>query len=252
MTVTRGLYIDIKTRSVCDHRKADPRAYAENWSTDIWVAGYAIGQGEVKLWHPDDPVPEDLTQAISSGLPIISYDAPLVRALFVNIMGPRHGWPIPPLTQWICMAAMAATMDLPTGLDDAAKVMGIAERKDNEARSLIRRMTRPRSRTPQLCAICGKMTCDHHKMFKTSLAWCDDHEDRARLDAYCVQDVRIARALFPLLRPLSQSAREAWLRDQITYERDKGFDWSPSEPIASSVGGRPARPRAPQRKQPRR
>ena len=68
------------------------------------------------------------------------------------------------------------------------------------------------------------MTCDHDKMFKTSLAWWDAAEDRARLDSYCVQDVRTARALFPLLRPLSQSAREAWLRDQITYERGMGFD----------------------------
>ena len=150
--MAQGLHIDIKTRSVCDQRKVDPRAYAENWSTDILVAGYAIGQDEVKLWHPDDPVPEDLTQAIASGLPIISSDAQFVRALFINIMGPRYDWPIPPLERWVCMAAMAAAMGLPSGLDDAAKAKGIAVHKDKEARSLIRRMTRPRSRTPQLCA----------------------------------------------------------------------------------------------------
>ena len=236
-TVAEGLYIDIKTRSVCDRRKVDARTYAENWSTDIWVAGFAIGRGEVKLWHPGDPVPEELTRAIANGLFIIPHDARFVRALFINIMGPRHGWPIPPLDQWVCMAAMAVAMDLPSGLDDAAKAMGIAERKDNEARSLIRRMTRPRSRTPQLCAVCAKMTCDHDKLFKTSLVWWDADEDRAHLDRYCVQDVRTARALFPLLRPLSQSAREAWLRDQINYERDMGFDWSSSEPIASIAGG---------------
>jgi hypothetical protein len=235
-TVAEGLHIDIKTCSVCDPREVDPRTYAENWSTSILVAGYAIGQDEVKLWHPDDPVPEDLTRAIARGLPIISHDARFVRALFINIMGPRHGWPIPPLEQCVCMAAMAAAMDLPSGLDDAAKVMGIAVHKDNEARSLIRRMTRPRSRTHVLCAVCSKMTCDHHKMFKTTLVWWDAAEDRARLGSYCVQDVRTARALFPLLRPLSESEREAWQRDQITDERGMGFDWSPSEPIASVVG----------------
>ena len=147
-TPAGNLYIDIKTRSVCDPRKVDPRTYAENWSTAVWAAGYAIGQGEVKLWHPDDPVPQELTRAIASGLSIISYDAQLVRAVFINIMGLRYDWPIPPLEQWVCTAAMAAAMDLPSSLDDAAKVMGIAERKDNEARSLIRRMTRPRSKTP--------------------------------------------------------------------------------------------------------
>jgi hypothetical protein len=67
--MAEGLYIDIKTRSVCDHRKVDPRAYAENWSTDILVVGYAIGQDEVKLWHPDDPVPEDLLEQSRAGYP---------------------------------------------------------------------------------------------------------------------------------------------------------------------------------------
>jgi len=232
VTVAEGLYIDIKTRSDCDHRNVEPQTYAENWSTDIWVAGYAIGQAEVTLWHPDDPVPQELTRAIASGLPIISYDARFVRALFRNIMGPRHSWPIPPLEQWVCMAAMAAAMDLPTGLDDAANVIGIAERQDKEAHSLIRRMARPRLRTPQLCAICGKMTCDHHKMFRTSLVWWDAAEDLVRLDAYCVQDVRTARALFPLLRPLSQSARENWLRDQVIYEPGTAVDTLSTETTA--------------------
>jgi DNA polymerase len=94
-TLAEGLHIDIKTRSVCDPRKVDPRTYTEDWSTEIWAAGYALGEDEVKLWHRGDPVPQELTRAIASGLPIISYDAPFTFALFTNIMGPRYDWPIP-------------------------------------------------------------------------------------------------------------------------------------------------------------
>jgi hypothetical protein len=224
MKATESLYIDIKTRSVCDLRHTDPRVYCENWSTDVWVVGYAIGQDHVKLWYPADPVPEDLTRALTSGLPIISYDARFVRALFINIMGPRYGWPIPPLQQFVCMAAMASAMGLPSGLDDAAEAMGFAECKDKETRSLMRRMTRPHSKTKVRCHICGMMTCNHAEFFRTNLTWWDGDEDRARLGAYCAQEVSTARALYALLRPLSESEREVWLRDQASYERGMGFD----------------------------
>src|SRR5260370_16709520 len=90
VTVAEGLYIDIKTRSDCDHRNAEPQTYAENWATDIWVAGQAIGQAELKLWHPDDPVPQVLTPSIPTPFPIISYHALFVRTLFSNILRPPH------------------------------------------------------------------------------------------------------------------------------------------------------------------
>jgi DNA-directed RNA polymerase subunit N (RpoN/RPB10) len=209
---------------VCDRRKVDPRTYTQNWSTGIWVAGFAIGHDDVKLWHPGEPVPQELTQAIESKLPIISHDTPFKRALFIDIMGPRYGWPIPVLEQWVCTEAMAAEMALPRGLDDAAKAVGITELKDKEALSLLRRMARPRWKTRVRCYSCGKIVCAHHEMFKTTLERRDEAEDRARLDGYCIQDVLTERALFALLPPLSQSAREKWLLDQAANERGSGFD----------------------------
>jgi len=62
------------------------------------------------------------------------------------------------------------------------------------------------------------MTCDDHEMLKTSLVWWTDAEDRARLDSYCIQDVRTERALFDALPPLSEAEREAWLRDQVAND----------------------------------
>jgi DNA polymerase len=105
MKLVKGLHIDIKTSSVYDRRKVDAWTYSENWSTAVCVVGYAIGEDEVKLWHPEEPVPQELTQAIATNIPILAYDAEFQRATFINIMGPRYGWPIPPLEQWVCEAA---------------------------------------------------------------------------------------------------------------------------------------------------
>jgi hypothetical protein len=83
------------------------------------------------------------------------------------------------------------------------------------------RMARPRSKTHIRCVSCGMMSCDCQKMFKTQLAWWEDAEDRARLDGYCMQDVRTVRALCDVLRPLSRSERELWLADQVVNERSR-------------------------------
>jgi len=224
-TLAAGLHIDIKTHSVCDPREVDPWNYAEDWSTGVWVVAYAIGDGQINVWHPGDPVPDEVTQAIASGLPIISYDAPFKRALFPNIMGPRYGWPIPPLEQWVCTAAMAAAMGLPPGgVDEAARVMGIDERKDEECHALILRMSRPRTKISVPCALCHTLKCDHHEMLNTKLVWWTDAEDRARLDRCCMQDVRTERALCGVLQPLSQSERETWLSDQATNDRSEALN----------------------------
>ena len=218
MHQTEALYIDIKTRSVCDRRKVDPWTYAGNWATDVWVMGFAVGHGEVQLWHPGEPLPEALIETISSGAPIFCYDAPFHHALFAALMRPRYGWPMPLLEQWGCAAAMAAAVKLPNGLDEAATAKGVGGPKDKEARSLIRRMARPRSKTHFRCLSCGMMTCDDHEMWKTSLVWWDGVEDRALLDSYCIQDVLTGRALVDGLPPLSESQHEAWLRDQVAND----------------------------------
>jgi RepB DNA-primase N-terminal domain len=130
-------------------------------------------------------------------------------------------------------------MDLPPGLDAAARVMGIATCKDREAHKLVLRMARPRSRTNVRCFACGMMVCDHHAMFKTSLSWCDDAEDLARLDSYCMQDVRTERALCNVLPPPSQSEGEIWLRDQVISEPGMAVDTLLTE-RASPIAERPA------------
>ncbi len=224
MNLLDGLHIDFETRSSCDLRKGGPWVYAEHWSTEVWCAAYALGAGEVKLWWPGDALPTEILNASLNNIPFIAHNAGFERAVFHNIMGPRYGWPVPPLTQWACTASMAAAMALPRGLDNACTVMGIEQQKDGEGHALMLRMARPRSRTKGRCIVCGLMVCSHHEMFKTVLTWWDDDDRKKRLGDYCKQDVRAERGLTEVLEPLPLQERPIWLHNERTNERGVAVD----------------------------
>ena len=200
--LNEGFHLDFETHSDINLVKVGPFVYTENWSTDVWCCGYALGEGEVKLWRPGMDIPAEYLQAYYTGRPFIAHNAGFERAVIQNIMLARYGWPMPPLNQWVCTAAMAAAMALPRALDGACKVMNLDQQKDEGGHDLMMRMARPRSRTHIPCIVCGLMACDHHDMFKTVLTWWDDEERRQRLGAYCMQDVRAERAKRLALLPL--------------------------------------------------
>lgn len=202
MNLAEGLHWDCETRSAADLRKTGPWTYSEHWSTDVWCFAYALAHNPVGLWWPGDPVPPEILYAIEHRLPFAAHNAGFEEAIVTNVMAPRYGWPIPAYEQWACTAAMGAAMAIPRALDKAAIVMGMSERKDNEGHDLMMRMARPRSKNWTLCALCGRMSCDHHEMFRRTLTWWDDDDRKRRLGAYCMQDVRTERALCDVLHML--------------------------------------------------
>ena len=222
--LNEGFHLDFETHSDINLVKVGPFVYTENWSTDVWCCGYALGEGEVKLWRPGMDIPAEYLQAYYTGRPFIAHNAGFERAVIQNIMLARYGWPMPPLNQWVCTAAMAAAMALPRALDGACKVMNLDQQKDEGGHDLMMRMARPRSRTHIPCIVCGLMACDHHDMFKTVLTWWDDEERRQRLGAYCMQDVRAERALTKVLRPLSAHERLVWMHNEVVNERGVAVD----------------------------
>jgi DNA polymerase len=234
-SLSEGLHIDFETRSTCDLRKTGPWVYGQHYSTDVHCAAYALGEAEIKLWRPGMPRPEELTYALSRGLPFIAHNSGFERSIFANIMGHRYGWPIPPLDQWYCTASFAAAMSLPRSLDKCAEVMGVDQRKDKKGHELMLRMARPRSKTKVRCVACGMMSCDCHEMFKTQLVWWSDEERLQRLFAYCIQDVAVERELTKVLRPLSERERRIWLLDQKMNERGVAVDMKFARQAAAMV-----------------
>ena len=230
-----GFHHDYETGSTLDLRKSGPWVYGEGWSTHVKCMAYCLADGPIKLWWPGMPCPEEYIFAANNGLPFIAHNAGFERAISTTIMAPKFGWPVPPLPQWICTAAMAAAMALPRGLDDATQVMGVNERKDKKGHALMLRMARPRSKTPIRCHVCGLMQCDHHEMFKTSLVWWNDADRMLRLGEYCMQDVRTERALCHVLRPLTEFQRKVWLLNETMNERGIQVDMTFVKQAAAMV-----------------
>lgn len=227
------LVIDFETRSTLNLKGCGSHVYAEHPSTEVWVACYAIGRGPVRTWYPGDPVPADLAEHVRAGLPLIAHNAAFERAIWRNIMVPRHDWPVTTLEQWHCTLAMAAAMALPHSLEEAARITGCSFQKDLEGRRLMVQMSRALPAVEGDCPFCGAKpdeppppacTCDDGQDWRKRLRWKDDALSVRRGTEYCIRDVETERELLSKLKPLSQFERKIWLLDQRINERGISVD----------------------------
>ena len=223
-----GLFIDFETRSSLDLQEVGSSVYAEHFSTDVWVACYAIGKGPVQVWYPGDPVPVDLAEHVAVGRPLVAHNASFERTIWAKILSPQYGWPKPELSQWYCTAAMAAAMGLPRSLEEAALVTGCSFQKDMEGRRLMLQMSRPVSTQTRACVFCDAEPeqprpptcfCGGGFDWRFQFVWKDDPESLKRGTEYCIRDVETERELLTTLLPLPAAEREIWLLDQRINER---------------------------------
>lgn len=204
------LHIDFETRSAIDLRKTGVYRYAEDASTDVWCAAWAIDSGPVHLWIPgmQELFPhEDFTDAVRAGCTIVAHNANFERAIWYYILHHHYGWPLPRLEQWRCTMAQALAMSLPGSLDGAAAALGVDVRKDAKGYAEMLRMSQPRKRLDD-----GTFT------------WWDDQERLDRLYAYCRQDVEVERAISKRLLPLRPAELRMWHIDQKINDRGVQVD----------------------------
>ena len=57
------LFRDYETHSLADLRNVGAWRYSTHSSTDVWCCAYAMDDGEIKLWKPDKPIPEEFIEA---------------------------------------------------------------------------------------------------------------------------------------------------------------------------------------------
>ena len=199
-----ALHIDFETRSAVDLRKTGVYVYAEDPTTDVWCAAYCVDDGPVELWVPGQWLlwTHPLITAVREGWTIIAHNANFERAIWAGILAKRYGCPTPRPEQWRCTMAMALAMALPPGLGQCADALGIAERKDDDGKSLMLRMAKPR-----------KVNDDG------TLTWWDVPERLEKLYAYCKQDVEVERAIERHLLPLRKQELDLWHLDQAINDR---------------------------------
>ena len=191
------LSLDFETRSVVDLRTAGVYVYAAHPDTDVWCMAWAIDDGNVEVWLPGQMIPAEFLWAINDGAEMRAWNAQFERTIWRNICVPRYGFPEAPLRRWRCTAAEAAAMALPRALADAATVTGVPVQKDMEGHRLMMRMARPRS-----------------KKGAKKLVWWNQPERVQRLAEYCMDDVRVEREMYKVLRRLTPKELEVYMLDQ--------------------------------------
>ena len=124
-----------------------------------------------------------------------------------NILVKKYGWPVIPLRQWRCTAALAASHALPRSLDNAAKALKLTQQKDLDGKRIMLKMCKPRKPT--------KNNKDK---------WHENEDDFQKLYEYCINDVQVERAIDNSLPPLSKNEQEVWFLDQLINTRGIAVD----------------------------
>jgi len=165
-------YIDFESRSECDLPARGPYNYARHPSTQVLCMAYAVDDGDVELWTPDQPFPREILSH-----QIRAHNAAFERLILWYVLCPDLDLPEPALEQFYCTAAQARSNCAPGSLEDVGRFAGASMKKDHKGAALVRKC----------CLPPFKHTAD----------------DLAALFEYCKQDVRAMRAISKSLRELS-------------------------------------------------
>lgn len=205
------IHIDFETRSNCDLKKAGQYVYAADPTTSILCMAYTLqDESEIKIWYYTDPPPLDLLEEIKDGASVCAHNAAFEKAIWREVCVKRLGWP--PVQSWNCTLALAASLNLPLGLGDVAKALGLPVEKDDEGRKLMLKMT------------------------KITHAEKDTPELLARLGDYCIQDVVVEIAIANRLGKLGNAReRKIWDVDQKINDRGVPIDVETARAIESAV-----------------
>jgi DNA polymerase len=218
---TGGLVLDVETFSTVDLKKVGLHFYAAHKTTGVSVACYAFGAvGAVQVWRPGEPVPEALRRHITTGGRMVAHNAAFEAALLREVLGPRHGWPIPKPTQWSCTLARAVYHGFPPGLEALSEAVPLKNKKNSDDHGLMLRMSRPRGRRED-----------------GSPRWWHE-EDPTRLSFltdYCCRDVLAEQELDRRLPELPPRERALWLMDAEINDRGILIDTVGTEVLARAT-----------------
>jgi len=200
------LYRDYETRSTLELGDVGAHVYAAHGSTDVWCCAYAVDDGDVQLWTPGMPAPQEFIEAARNPDWLVSaFNDTFERLIEQHIMAPRYGWPLIPIERHRCTQAAAMSLALPVKLGDAAVALGLEHQKDAAGRRLMKLMAR--ARKPRA----GE---DPNGVY-----WHDEPERIQRLCEYCKQDVRAERALHKRVGFISAAEQKVWELDAIINDR---------------------------------
>lgn len=180
-------HLDFETRSHADLKKVGAFRYANDPSTEILCVASSKDDEEPVIWTCTGPVEYGnaeqgkalkLIREISSNPEALVYahNASFEIAISDALWQKTFGCPPPRHDQWRCTMAMARRAALPASLDKCSQALGLTQKKDARGSSLIRKFCVP--------AKSGDFLNPE-----------DDPDAFKDLCDYCVQDVRVEKAI---------------------------------------------------------
>lgn len=207
------LFLDFETKSCAEIKKTGAEAYARHPSTDILCMGWAIDDGPVNIWTPDQPwrgFHRDGDGRRFEKLGIVAHNAAFEIAIW-NACLTRLLKCAPIFPQdFYCTMAMSYAMALPGSLADAANALGLPIQKDSAGHRVMMQLSQPRG----------------EDVFGEPEWWTPEAapEKFEKLYAYCKTDVEVERQLFKRLMQLSPSEQELWVLDRKINDRGVRVD----------------------------
>ena len=209
------LFWDIETRSAESLVSVGAWRYAGAPSTGVWCVCYAVDDGEVETWVPEQPVPTPFIEADADpqNWRTFAHNMGFERAILERMLVPQHGFPLIPIEAQHCSQALALANGYPADLDKCARALGLEYLKDRAGLQVMRRMSRPKKARKGRKNKTGEAP--------PVLTWNDDPEDLKKLIEYCKQDVRVCRSVWrhPKLRHLNESERRVQILDAVINRR---------------------------------
>ena len=155
--------------------------YAEDPSTEMLCAAYAIGDETPTVWLPDDRPPRRLFDHVEAGGLIHAWNVEFEISVWEEICVEWYCWPSIPMDQWRATAAVALVHALPAALGNCGAALGLAIQKDQRGNHLVNKLCKPR-----------RPSKNDPRTRWTPESVPKDFED---LDAYCARDVEAERAI---------------------------------------------------------
>jgi DNA polymerase bacteriophage-type len=203
-------------------------AYAEHESFEVLCFAYDLKRGEGrKRWRQGQGAPSDLLAHLAAGEPIEAWNAGFECWAWAQYFVSKLGWPAVPDNQWRCAMAKARAHSLPGKLDETARVLGLAERKQSDGKSLIEKFTLPRQPTkldtalrcallPEPLAVTGVRAADKVAS--------ETHAATLRFFDYNETDIVVEAAASRRIPDLSSLELAYWQDDQRINRRGVRID----------------------------
>lgn len=199
---------DAESYSLCDLTSSGAYVYGQHPSTGLHCLSYELpGWQNPVCWKAGDADPRELLDYIANGGALGAWNSQFEEhAIWRGIIArTKPHWPQPRTEQFHDIMAWAYAAALPGSLKEAAKALGMEERKDEAGNRVMKQLMRPR-----------KIEDDGTVVWWTPESAPEKFE---RLYAYCDQDVIVEREAAKRLRPLSPAERQLWLLDQRINQR---------------------------------